>query len=620
MPFPRNYVDIISMVQKIKSLYEDSLDKPCLIVGNGPSCQEPYLNSAEIEQSVIFRMNWFFLEEEKTYSSRVDGFFCGVENKGLIKGLRQTVTENNYHISAFFQPFLESHDEEEKNCPAISYPELQPNFDHWSVIAGNPNLARFMMGRPLPTQGLQALAFAAELGFKKIYLSGIDLYADVSQRYAWDVPEEHREFLQEKDVTPGYEPHHGLDNDLKFLRTLRNHYDFELVGVSKMERIAPYLDGFTKKKPVVVKQNNEPKPGKVFATVIEGRYTLGAIALIRSLAKVSDAKMVVLYHEPAVPRRLAKFKNVILKRITPIKNPFNSSQSRFASTLNKLRIFELLEYERVAYVDADCLFLQNADELLETEGFCAAPDWGMDLNDDFNSGVLVFSPSENLRDRVFSRLFDGDSKSYDGGDQGFLNWLFENEWTTLPPEYNTLKRVLNYHPNLVSLSDVKILHMVGTDKPWDIHAEHNGYRHLNSLWLQFLEKEDWTGFYWMNNLFLYRRMRARNGQGACVETSFGHLYKKGQKAFEDKDYSEAVNALKSALVVNGVSTNAMSLLADAYLASGARKEAQETLQKAIAIRPDRTKLQKQLKKMNSLSARIKTIFHSSPRSKQKKAA
>src|SRR3546814_7883802 len=93
------------------------------------------------------------------------------------------------------------------------------------------------MGRPLPTQGMQMIAFAAVLGFKKIYVAGIDLYEDAASRYAWNVPDEVRSQLKEKDYSGGYESNHDLEVDLMFLRAIREQYQFELIGLSQMNRI-----------------------------------------------------------------------------------------------------------------------------------------------------------------------------------------------------------------------------------------------------------------------------------------------------------------------------------------------------------------------------------------------
>ena len=90
-----------------------------------------------------------------------------------------------------------------------------PMFDHWAFFSQDPTIARFFMGRPLPTQGMQAIAFAALLGFREVFVQGLDMY-QTKQRYPWSVPKEYHSFLKEKDVAAGYEDNHSLDLDMFF--------------------------------------------------------------------------------------------------------------------------------------------------------------------------------------------------------------------------------------------------------------------------------------------------------------------------------------------------------------------------------------------------------------------
>lgn len=497
--FPRNHLSLQDHLHSIKSFFGDRLNLPCYIVGNGPSCVDARLSDDEISNSVIFRANWFFLEEEKRYGNRVDGFFWSVSNKGLKEALVKNQTEGSYDIRAFFQPFKYS---ESRDRLVDVATELEPSFDHWAVIATNPALARFMMGRPLPTQGMQMIAFAAVLGFKKIHISGIDLYESAASRYAWQVPDHVRTHLKDKDVSVGYEADHDLEVDLHFLRTIRAEYDIELIGISDLKTLAPFLDRFEPRASIAHPSTSPHVGGRSYVTLADGRYTIGAMALARSLAKVTDVPLLVLHSDPHVPRTLAHLPNVTTKLVKKITNHHNPKQGRFAETLTKLRIFDLLEYDRITFIDADCIVMKNIDDLFDRDGFYAAPDWGMDITSDFNSGLLAFTPTAELRNRIFSSLFD--HQSSDGGDQGFLNSLLGGEVKRLPPEYNMLKRLPVHHPNLVDLADAKVLHFVG-DKPWDIHQRKAEFVALEKLWLSYLEKEDFQHEFWMNKKFIAKR-------------------------------------------------------------------------------------------------------------------
>ena len=495
MSFPRNYTAINDEIARIRELFSGRLDEPCFIIGNGPSSATPETVPADFPSAVVFRMNWFFLEDRPIYGHRVDGVFSSIQNDGLLQRLGEIQENGPYEIGAFFQPFLKTQDGDQVDQNRL----LMPSFDHWAIIASNPTLARFMMGRPLPTQGMQVIAFAAAIGFRDLRISGIDLYAETARRYAWDVPGDVRRHLKTKDVAPGYESKHSLDLDLMFLRAVRANFDFRMRGISKMELLAPFFDKSETKigvsKDVSPADNVKAAKGKfAYATLVDGDYIIGACALARSLASSTDVPLVAMYHDPGIGRVLSRLPNVIPRKIEPLSNPHAHGQRRFSGTYSKLRVFDLLEYDRVVFIDADCVVTKPVDDLFTTDGFCAAPNWGNEITPHFNSGVFAFSPSPQLQERVYSGITV--HPSYDGGDQGFLNALFSEEWRPLPPEYNTLKRLLVRHPNLVNLSDVKILHFVGR-KPWDLEADQGEYDFLAPIWLKFLQPADWETLFWL---------------------------------------------------------------------------------------------------------------------------
>lgn len=499
LSFPKNSLEVSNEIHRIRRQFEGRLNQDCYVVGNGPSSSEVRLNDEQKASSVIFRANWFFLEEEKLYGARVDGFFWSVDNAGLRDNLKELQRLDKYSIDAFFQPFQAS-DIRERVVTQSSI-DLMPNFDHWALIASNPTLARFMMGRPLPTQGMQMIAVAAILGFKKIHICGIDLYSDLSKRYAWDVPDSVRAHLEDKDVEAGYEKKHSLDLDLHFLRAVREHYDFELIGLSRMDILAPYIERRETRTAEPAGSKN-PYKGNIYVTLADGRYTIGAMALARSLATSSSVPLLVLHTDPYTPRLLRHLPNVSTLQVDVINNPHSHGQARFASTFTKLRVFELIDYDRITFIDADCVILENIDDLFDMNGFCAAPDWGSDLPIGFNSGLFSFTPTEELRHRVFSAL--PHSHSSDGGDQGFLNVVFAGAVRWLPPEYNMLKRLPVNHPNLVNVRDAKVLHFVG-DNPWDTFQNKPEYAYLENIWASFMEKDDWRHAFWMNKSFISRR-------------------------------------------------------------------------------------------------------------------
>src|SRR3546814_414346 len=92
--FPKNYLSVPKHARKVIEFFAGRLDAPCYIVGNGPSVSEVCLSDIELQNSTVFRANWFFLEEEKRFGDRVDGFFWSVENKGLREAIEDIQARN----------------------------------------------------------------------------------------------------------------------------------------------------------------------------------------------------------------------------------------------------------------------------------------------------------------------------------------------------------------------------------------------------------------------------------------------------------------------------------------------------------------------------------------------
>lgn len=137
-----------------------------------------------------------------------------------------------------------------------------------------------------------------------------------------------------------------------------------------------------------------------------------------------------------------------------------------------------IKLDRVVFIDADMLIVQNIDELLDDEfysnAFAACPDVGWP--DHFNSGLMVISPDH----RIYLELLLQSTDSIDGADQGLLN-LYYSSWSNdsapstrqktfrLPFLYNvcfsgsyTYTPAYQYYKN-----QIKAVHFLGAgNKPW----------------------------------------------------------------------------------------------------------------------------------------------------------
>lgn len=160
------------------------------------------------------------------------------------------------------------------------------------------------------------------------------------------------------------------------------------------------------------------------------------------------------------------------------------------TTLTKLNLWTLSQYERILYLDADTLVLSNLDHLfplLSHVIFAASPELG--FPDCFNSGVMLLKP--NLTTFNDLTKIAKDIESFDGGDQGILNFYFSDgtrghpmkqllaekenigctihSWYRLSFTYNMeMHKVYRMYIPAVRRyqHEHKVLHFIGKEKPW----------------------------------------------------------------------------------------------------------------------------------------------------------
>ncbi|XP_052898996.1 glycogenin-1 isoform X4 [Anopheles moucheti] len=206
-------------------------------------------------------------------------------------------------------------------------------------------------------------------------------------------------------------------------------------------------------------------------------YSLGALVVAHSLKRVHTVHQMAVLIAPGVSEAMktklrAVFNVVEEVNLLDSKDAANLAllkRPELGVTFTKLHCWRLTQFEKCVFLDADTLVLRNSDELFEREELSAAPDIGWP--DCFNSGVYVFRP--NLE--TFSSLlqYAVTHGSFDGGDQGLLNayfsdWAHKDIQKHLPFIYNTSSvATYSYLPAFKQFGqNTKILHFIGTVKPW----------------------------------------------------------------------------------------------------------------------------------------------------------
>lgn len=184
-----------------------------------------------------------------------------------------------------------------------------------------------------------------------------------------------------------------------------------------------------------------------------------------------------------------------LRKVEPIENPHLTNVPGWINSgFTKLRLWEQDDFEKIVYVDADCLVLEPIEELFDRPSPAFAPD--VFPPDRFNAGVIVLEPSRE----VFAEMLRQVAllPSHDGGDTGFLNAFFPGwyEWPAahrLPFRYNAL-RTMYWFTHATpgyweAVKPIKVLHFCSSPKPWDSGAKRGD---LEQLWWEFYLRSQMT--------------------------------------------------------------------------------------------------------------------------------
>ncbi|XP_071501367.1 glycogenin-1-like isoform X1 [Diadema antillarum] len=217
---------------------------------------------------------------------------------------------------------------------------------------------------------------------------------------------------------------------------------------------------------------------QAFVTLVTNdKYAYGALVVGQSLRDVGTTRQLAILVTPQVTQPMRRQLSFMFDYIHEV-NPLDSNDEAHLAlltrpelgiTFSKIYCWQLTQYSKCVFLDADTLILQNVDDLFDREELSAVADAGWP--DCFNSGVFVFRPSnETYRGLLQCAVTQG---SFDGGDQGLLNTFFSG-WATsdisrhIPFVYNmTSSTSYSYLPAFVRFgNDVKIVHFIGRTKPW----------------------------------------------------------------------------------------------------------------------------------------------------------
>lgn len=226
-------------------------------------------------------------------------------------------------------------------------------------------------------------------------------------------------------------------------------------------------------------------------TLASKDYFPGAKKLFESIkehTKSEDYSCILISDEPSSRDYFGSLFDEIVDLPVLADSIFSSENvPRFRFTLHKLYVLDFLDsshFDRVVFFDSDLMCLSNLDYLLEPElndfDLLAVRDFACNkyysteiaqLNLDssliFNSGCFILNRRilTTLNYKDLTSLVSNSDVSYDGGDQGYFNYVVQNSNLTfgqLPLKFN-YPLDTNY-PRI--WRSPALVHFSGS-KPWD---------------------------------------------------------------------------------------------------------------------------------------------------------
>lgn len=311
---------------------------------------------------------------------------------------------------------------------------------------------------------------------------------------------------------------------------------------------------------------------RVWATLLTREsYLAGAVLLAHSLYKHDSQYPLVILYTPTLSSSLipalqheASLSNAILRPIEMLapKEQGTLIAERFRDTWTKLRVFQLFEYERVCFLDADMLVLRNMDELFEMkfpgkgnwiaanhvcvcnlDGDKWAPkDWTVDncaytglthplamvkscpvppkgtgkqTHTILNSGLFLFEPDPRTWDEMLGYLNTSPMlKDFLFPDQDFLAEFFKGRWVSVGWQYNALKTWRYWHPEMWRDEEVRNLHYI-VDKPWAKRVGKDGKA-------GYLGNDGETHAWWWREYEKWQQEREAMGEKASLDLMEKH--------------------------------------------------------------------------------------------------
>lgn len=242
-------------------------------------------------------------------------------------------------------------------------------------------------------------------------------------------------------------------------------------------------------------------------------YLKGTLGLICSLKKQKPKYPIIVLVTNKISNGvldILKKLNIKYKLISEIEAPQdiklnneNGSYPNWTNTFSKLMIFGMIEFDKIVFLDSDMMVLKNIDELFEKDNLSATIAGksypGNETWKDLNSGIMVVEPKKNEEKRLL-KILNGNLNSGQLGDQdiirlGYPYWKTENH-LHLNENYNIFSKYEPYYLlKKTPHSKIKIIHFVGSPKPWEMTKKDELKYYVKLVKMQLKNTKSIKGLY-----------------------------------------------------------------------------------------------------------------------------
>ena len=221
---------------------------------------------------------------------------------------------------------------------------------------------------------------------------------------------------------------------------------------------------------------------QTYVTVLSSDgYLPGVLALARNIRETCGFPLLVLTSRDLAPGTCEQLRRrgipyVHAADIEAPEEMLNATREHswykhWAKSLFKLRIFDLVEYDKIVFVDCDMMLLEPVDEVFEYPDLSAVIAGGAYPGNenwtDLNSGFMAIVPRAGLSDSIAATIPEVAAEKAIFGDQDLMQAYF-TDWRQesslhMPGGYNVF---FDHYQFYAKRCPVKAVHFIGSKKPW----------------------------------------------------------------------------------------------------------------------------------------------------------